>query len=377
MEKVMKKALSIMFALLLLFLLPACGGDEDDYDGDTPSGGDGGNGDNGGWESREDKSGKVLQTSISGIYAMAIGLDDNLYVGGAKREYSKKSDALLVAFDTKGKELWSKQWDYQESADSVNNIVTDKYGNIYVSGRSYDSFVIKFAPDGTKIWEQLPEFGNIFSLTLDSQQNVYISFKNEIIKYSTEGKKLQNYKISDANEIDDLAVDSEGNIYAVGDTYDSWFADNAGNVDAFLVKLAPDGTQLWGKQWGGKGEDWIGSIVFGKNGNIFVALELNSAANNSNDIEKMLLKISPDGNQMSEINRWCKIVTSCNDNNIYCVGKNQIDKYTSDGEYLGSSPEDEPYNNIGAITCDSKNNIYIVNRKNEENVIKISTSEIK
>ena len=159
------KFFKYLFVLLSLILIVSCGGDEDDYDGDTPSGGDGGNGDNGGWESREDKSGKVLQTSISGIYAMAIGLDDNLYVGGAKREYSKKSDALLVAFDTKGKELWSKQWDYQESADSVNNIVTDKYGNIYVSGRSYDSFVIKFAPDGTKIWEQLPEFGNIFSLT--------------------------------------------------------------------------------------------------------------------------------------------------------------------------------------------------------------------
>lgn len=373
----MKKKL-FFIALLLVFVLISCGGEEEeeDWGNDGDGGNSGNNEENGGWESQEDKPGKVLQTSIAGISAMAIGLDDILYVGGAKREYSKKSDALLVAFDTKGKELWSKQWDYQESADRINHIVSDKYGNIYVAGNTYDSFVVKFAPDGTKIWEQLPEFGNIFSLTFDSQQNVYISYNNEIIKYSTEGKKLQSYKISDASEINDLTVDSEGNIYAVGGTYDSLFAENAGVNDAFLVKLAPDGTQLWGKQLGSKGEDWIGSIVFGKNDNIFVALELNSVANNPNDVEKMLLKISPDGNQISEINRWCKIVTNCNDNNIYCVGKNQIDKYTFDGEYLGSSPEDEHYN-ISAITCDSKNNIYIVNLKNEQNIIKISPSDFK
>ena len=68
----MKKALSIMFALLLLFLLPACGGDEDDYD-DTPSGGDGGNGDNGGWESQEDQDYEILKTSgFTYIHSLVI-----------------------------------------------------------------------------------------------------------------------------------------------------------------------------------------------------------------------------------------------------------------------------------------------------------------
>ena len=135
----MKKALSIMFALLLLFLLPACGGDEDDDDGDTPSGGDGGNNEgNGGWESQEDKPGKVLKTrGFLGITALALGQDDRLYVGGVTRgdlysDDSGTADALLVAFDAKGSELWGKQWDVYESYDDVKHIITDKDGYIYI-----------------------------------------------------------------------------------------------------------------------------------------------------------------------------------------------------------------------------------------------------
>ena len=382
----MKKSLSIMFALLLLFLLPACGGEEEEDDWGND--GDGGNNEgNGGWESQEDKPGKVLKTrGFLGITALALGQDDRLYVGGVTRgdlysDDSGTADALLVAFDAKGSELWGKQWDVYESYDDVKHIITDKDGYIYISGGTHVTFVMKFAPDGTKIWEQFPEFDLISSLVLDSQQNVYICRNNEIVKYSSDGKKLQSYKFLDestsdpakSTNINVLAVDSEGNLYAGAYTYLDLFADNTGKTDAVLVKFAPDGTRLWGKQWGTEGEDYVRSILFDNYNNILVVLGLNTTSNNAENRTTLNLKLSPNGDKILETDHSCKIAAICNDGNIYCVIGKKITKYNSNWEYLSSLPEYE-YKYVDNVTCDSGNNVYA---KNNQSIIKFSPSDFK
>ena len=377
----MKKALSIMFALLLLFLLPACGGEEDDYDGDTPSGGDGGNNEeNGGWESQDGQDYEILKTrGFTSIYSLAVSPDDTLYIGGTTKEnlYSdgltetKEADALLVAFDTKGKELWGKQWDVYKDYDAIEYITIDNNGYIYISGGSHVTFVMKFAPDGAKIWEQFPEFGGITSLVLDSHQNVYISNydESEIIKYSTDGKALQSYKILDEPlkpKIVSLAVDSEGNIYVVGQTSESLFAENAGKIDAFLVKLAPDGTQLWGKQWGSNENDYIYSSIIDDENNLYV-------------VGNTLFKFSPDGEITWQQTKKYTSITIDKDRYIYVATKENggnIDKYDSNGMHIGSFFMN--YSRVMQIVCGNKGTIYVssINQKNKQNIIKISSSAI-
>ena len=385
----MKKALSIMFALLLLFLLPACGGEEDDYDGGNN--GDGGNSDgNGGWESQEDQDYEILKTrGFSFIHSLAMGLDNVLYVGGKTMEdlYSdgltetKKADALLVAFSAKGKDLWGKQWDvYQSDKDSIRKIVIDKQGNIYVTGGYKPAlFVMKFKSDGTKIWEQFPEFDDIYSLALDEEENVYVSYRYEIVKYSTDGKELQRYNISDEVQgitgIYALTIDSKGNIYAGGYTSFSLFADNAGKTDAFLVKIAPDGTQLWGKQWGGSGEDQVKTILLENNDDIFVALGMNVTSNSANEKTDFALRISPDGDKLWEIDQQCYPATICN-NSHYCIDDNQIFKYDSKGECVGNYSAEYEEGDLNKIVCDSQENVY-VSALHSTKIIKIPSSEIK
>ena len=377
------KFFKYLFVLLSLILIVSCGGEEeDDWGNDGDGGNSGNNEENGGWESQEGQDWKILKTrGFTNIYSLTLGQNDTLYLGGTTLEdlYSdsltetKKADALLVAFDTKGKELWGKQWDVHKQYDSVKNIVIDKDGYIYISGGKHVTFVMKFAPDGTKIWEQFPEFDSIHSLAVDGAKNVYISYESEIIKYSSDGKILQNYKVfgesSNPSGINALAIDSKGNIYAGGDTYDSLFTDNAGKNDAFLIKLAPDGTQLWGKQWGSDDEDYIYDLVIDED-NIYVGGLIFV------EDTEIFLKFSPDGEKI-----WGQDKTSTsmiiNNNEIYTINnlrKGIVNKYDLDGKLIGSSPiyEQESFDKIAG---DSKGNIYVRTTKNK--IIKFAPSDFK
>ena len=116
---------------------------------------------------------------------------------------------------------------------------------------------MKFFADGAKIWEKFPEVDSVSCLALDNSGNVYAGVSSgDILKFSPEGKELWHYNISTEDAkgiINALAVDSEGNVYAGGKTGYNLFQENAGGTDAFLVKIAPDKTHVWAKQWGGGG----------------------------------------------------------------------------------------------------------------------------
>ena len=117
--------------------------------------------------------------------------------------------------------------------------------------------MMKFSPDGSKIWEKFPEVDSVSCLALDKAGDVYTGTGyGDILKFSPEGKELWHHNISTENaegQINALAVDSEGNIYAGGLAWNDLFGESAGGSDAFLVKIAPDKTHIWEKQWGGGG----------------------------------------------------------------------------------------------------------------------------
>ena len=386
MEKVMKKSLSIMFVLLLFFLLPACGGDEEEEDwgndGDTSNGDDNNNAMEN-WE--------ITLEGITEIEVIAIDLNDKILVAGNTfsnlySDLSGKSDPFVAKFDSEGQILWGKQWGVAVNHSSMNSVLslsTDIEGSVYLTGYS-NPFILKLSSSGTKIWEVVPKFeeAHIRTHTLDESNNVYVGIYDEynenigdIIKYSKDGKELQRYNISNksTNEtrVKTLAVDQEKNIYAGGRTSMNLFSENVGKDDAFLVKISPDGTILWSKQWGSKGDDSVDHIIVDNENNIYVVVNIESKFSSE---QEQLLKFSYDGNKLWGTNQNCASATMCNDGNIYCINKNQIDKYNSSGKYLGSSANYE-FDYFSQLTCDSKENIYTITSNNT--IIKIPSSEIK
>ena len=375
----MKKALSIMFALLLIFLLPACGGDEEEDDWGND--GDGGNGQGNDNEATEWE----INLDYSFFQKIAVSLNNEIYVAGSTShnfytdaELDATFNPFLLALNTKGEELWGKQWGVpviHSSNNDVAGLSIDANGNLYIAIIANPA-IYKFSPDGTKLWEIFPDLEKISTLTLDNSNNVYIGVskgdRNDdyIVKYSDQGKLLQSYNIAENSSketsIRALAVDSNGNIYAGGYTYESLFADNVGNRDAFLVKIASDGTQFWGKQWGREKDDKVMSILLRSDDNIFITSDIGTG-------EGSMDLFFPDGNKAWSVNQWCKLEAVCSDNSIYCKEGSKINKYNSEGEYLGFCSIDIEKTSYD-LACDNNGNIYL---GGTNHLIKIPASAIK
>ena len=362
-----------VITLGVIFLLSSCGID------DTIDGNDGDNGSSSDWEKEWGSE------DVDRLYSIAVSPDDTVYVGGKTFGdlYSEKegeSDAFLAAFNLKGKELWGKQWSVKDDRSDVQGLVVDDAGNIYAGGGD-NPFIMKFSPDGTKIWEKFPEVDSVLCLALDNSGNVYAGTGyGDILKFSPEGKELWHYNISteDAEgEIKALAVDSEGNIYAGGTTWGSLFEENAGGTDAFLVKIAPDGAHVWKKQWGGKGDDSVYAIAADGTKNIYVAA-------GSFEESEVLAKYSPEGKKIwgytEEQSHYSSIAID-NENSIYFGSggyNDRIHRYNSDGEKIWSSNDagETKWSAIG-IALDSNGNLYICGGAKENHLKKILASEMK
>ncbi|MCK4507609.1 MAG: hypothetical protein KAU27_03650, partial [Desulfuromonadales bacterium] len=152
---------------------------------------------------------------------------DNYYlVGPTKEGISKNSsdsgNIQLAKIDVANNVIWRRVI-ATDFADIATDIVTDGAGNVFLLGTTEgylgqgggsnagetDVFLIKMDPDGSELWRH--QWGT--SLTENSSQ---------------------------------LAVDSQGNVVLVGDTYGTF--DGSGptfDQDAFIIKVAPDGTELW------------------------------------------------------------------------------------------------------------------------------------
>ena len=384
---IMKKLLWI--ALLLVFVLISCGGEEEDDDWGND--GDGGNGQN---QHNEDKYSEINLGSKTRILSVAVGNNDKIYMGGGTdvnlygELVGETSNAFLAAFNEKGENLWGKQWGNNNKDTYIVALLIDKQNNIYAIGGTYHNvFVSKFSSEGVKIWENFPEIKHIASLTISDSGNLYVGSHYEaaeILKYSPEGQEIWRHKIYENQTIviEALAVDSEENIYVGGYTSASLFAENVGGHDAVLIKIAPDGTQLWGKQWGSTKDDEVKDLLF-YNNNIYVAGRTSKQA-------EILVKFSTEGDKIWGVegnNINYSSMTSDGANYIYVNttlrnidgAKDCIYKYNLEGESVWNSNDLNINLLMTEIAVDTLGNLYVVgeNSLEENSLIKIPASEIK
>lgn len=260
-------------------------------------------------------------------------------------------DCAVVKFNSDGEIQWATQ------IDDSNGAVSDSTGNdycgaiavhgsgssavIYVGGNttgtldgadlggSKDGFVAKLNSSGAIQWvKQVSETANpdtanteCYSLDVDSSGNVYCGgYTNGgdamVVKFNSSGVEGTKYKIATGEgpyaKINDIKIDSSGNIYGVGKT-DEAIGDDGDvddpNGDGFFIKLDSSLTKVWIKQLGSAGAP-AGSNVLGTESCRKIDLDANedviglcmtdrpflSGGNNLNTVKQpLLMKLSAAG----------------------------------------------------------------------------------
>ncbi len=222
------------------------------------------------------------------------------YTWGQMGDSSTPPDGYIVKLDRAGQRLWTKQF----SADILTpfGVAGAPGGGILVSGcgAGYggsphygegDMAVAKYDAAGNLIWAAAgggdrQDQGR--GIAVDRQGNSYVvgytwsawgqpkvdGFTDAFIcKVSAAGQFewVRQYGGAGQDESYGVATDAAGNVYMAGTTCASIGGPNAGDRDGFIIKLAPDGTELWARQYGTAGTDDCRDITADDLGNVYVA----------------------------------------------------------------------------------------------------------
>lgn len=266
-------------------------------------------------------------------HSIALDGSGNIFATGTAGSASPGWESIFISkHDHLGQPLWSKK--FGSSSDSEgSSIALDSEGNIYLTGfissvasgahsSSRDAFLAKYNASGEQVWIEM--FGTIITgwgtaVAIDNFDNVYVGGQGIlegvpvggpppgfIRKYDTSGDLQWGKSI--ARPIEALTLDSENNVYAVGQTNEGLFGPHAGAFDAFLLKLNDRGDQLWSRQFGSRGYDLVESVAVDLSGNVFVAG--NSHGDHSSSffseyLDASLTKFSGNGQRL-----WTQLVGS-------------------------------------------------------------------
>ncbi len=215
-------------------------------------------------------------TSGENGHGVAVATD-GVYLAGDTGSFGAGGySAFLAKYASNGTQLWNRTWG-GSSVDSGNSVAVATDG-VYLAGDTssfgtgqVDAFLAKYTSDGTQLWNRTwgGTSGEYESSVAVATDGVYLAGDTSsfgtgqadafLAKYTSNGTQLWNRTwggvVYDSGR--GVAVATDG-VYLAGET-DGF---GAGWVDAFLVKYASNGTQLWNRTWGGAdGEQGHGVAV--------------------------------------------------------------------------------------------------------------------
>jgi hypothetical protein len=101
-----------------------------------------------------------------------------------------------------------------------------------------------------------------------------------------------------------LVFSPAGDLYVAFGTFGAVFAPNAGQRDVALMRLGPDGSLRWGRQFGGTGEDRPLVVGLDPFGNVFVSGSTNGVLGDGlpaafGGLDVFVAKFSPSAQRQS------------------------------------------------------------------------------
>ena len=234
---------------------------------------------------------------------VAVGLDGSAYVAG--RTLGVRGDALLLKFDATGALVWQRTWGRDaNSSENAEAVATAADGSVYLVGGTtnpdtgaFSLLVLKFAGDGTLVWGKtwdgaggepgvaVSPDGFVYVVGTVARPNTSFQFDMLVLKIAPADGSVVWQRTYAAGDIVDarggVAVALDGSVYVAGGLQqpEHGFVD----LDAVLVKLAPDGSLLWDRTWGGGSGDSPAGVAVAPDGSVYLVGQTNSFAVGSDD----------------------------------------------------------------------------------------------
>lgn len=247
--------------------------------------------------------------------ALKLDASGDVIVTGSSPGTGTGRDYATLKYDPDGVLLWEKRYDGSGSdADTACALWVDETGNIYVTGgsvgagSSYDYATLKYAPDGTLLWERRYNGpanleDRAYGLFVDATGNVYVTGHSwglgtgpdyATIKYDAAGTQLwvkrYNRTVNGSDSARVVQVDASGNVYVTGTSFDP-----TTSFDIVTLKYNAAGTLQWTRVYQGNGgvQDRPFDMTLDEAANVYVT---GAAWTGGTRDDYVTLKYDTDGN---------------------------------------------------------------------------------
>ncbi|MFO0756804.1 MAG: SBBP repeat-containing protein [Byssovorax sp.] len=255
----------------------------------------------------------VASDAAGNVYLLGYLIGSADFGGGVLTSASVgESDVLIAKYSPAGAHLWSKRFgaagnQYARSiaVDSQGNAVITGFffgsidfgGGVLASAGATDVYVAKFSPAGALLWAK--RYGNVsgqesYGVAVDAADNIVVTGTLKgtmdfgggnltsaglgdvfVAKLDPAGNHLWSKHFGDAADQTSaaVAVDPAGNVIVVGGfsgtiNFGGGNIVSAGGIDAFLVKLSPNGDYMMARVGAGTNNQTLSGVSADAFGNL-------------------------------------------------------------------------------------------------------------
>jgi uncharacterized delta-60 repeat protein len=247
---------------------------------------------------------------------VARAADGSSYVAGITDSFTTDQfdnpspKIFVVKFAPDGSLIWQRIWNGTTIRGLGRpDVAVSTDGSVYVTGvtadNQNDAVLLKFDASGTLLWERAwggAASDESLAVATASDGSAYIagtatSFGPSsaglfVVKFDSAGNLVWQ-RISDGAAGNAVAVAPDGSVYAAGTTPR---ADQIGNFDIVVLKITAAGSLLWQRTYSaGEVVDPRGRMAAGPDGSILIAGAIQAAKAGLVDLAALIVKLTSDG----------------------------------------------------------------------------------